>query len=244
MAALTGCLISGGCLMAGSVGFTVPGTANPFLAGMPAGTTCCGGDSAPVNSPVLIPGLTLNGGDVLTFTNVTGSISNTPSASGSTPDGLSFFSSGPTNGIGGYVAPIDALVGVFLDNTLPTSSPTPATLDYTTIGTSFTTFSPQLKQVFFIGDGLTGTGSGSVQTFVVPNGATQLFLGDVDGFGWYNNSGAVAGTVNSSASAGTPEPATWALAVCAVSLFGLLRCVSSRSPEESGQLSGCPRNSC
>ncbi len=30
----------------------LPGTSNPFLAGMPSGSTCCDGDSAPTESPV------------------------------------------------------------------------------------------------------------------------------------------------------------------------------------------------
>jgi hypothetical protein len=30
----------------------VPGTSNPFLAGMPPGTTCCESDSVPAESPV------------------------------------------------------------------------------------------------------------------------------------------------------------------------------------------------
>jgi uncharacterized protein (TIGR03382 family) len=40
---------------------------------------------------------------------------------------------------------------------------------------------PLLHQTFFIGDGLTGTGSGSPQTFLVPDAATHLYLGIVDG---------------------------------------------------------------
>jgi hypothetical protein len=45
--------------------------------------------------------------------------------------------------------------------------------------------------VFFIGDGLTGTGIGNVQEFTIPTGATRLFLGPMDGFGWFNNSGVI-----------------------------------------------------
>ncbi len=40
--------------------------------------------------------------------------------------------------------------------------------------------SPKIGQVFFIGDGLTGTGSGAVQVFSVPATATHLYLGYVD----------------------------------------------------------------
>jgi hypothetical protein len=113
---------------------------------------------------------------------------------------------------------------VFLDNNLPTASAAPATLDYSAIGTSFSSFSPLLKQVFFIGDGLTGTGTGTVQSFVVPDGATRLFLGDVDGYGWYNNGGSVSGTVVAAAAVtSTPEPATGGLlASCAIGFLGFL----------------------
>ena len=163
----------------------VPGSANPFLAGMPIGTTCCSGDSAPAQSPVLAPG-TLTPGTSLTFV-VTGSVDHTGATPTLSPDGSGLFSTSSNNGIAGANWPIDALVGVFLDASQPDLSATPSTLDFT--NTSFTTLSPQLKQAFFIGDGLTGTGTGTPQTFVVPAGATRLFLGTSDGFGWFNNVG-------------------------------------------------------
>ena len=53
--------------------------------------------------------------------------------------------------------------------------------------------SPDLKQVFFMGDGLT---SGSaVQEIVAPVGATRLYLGTMDGFEWSNNTGAFEVTI-------------------------------------------------
>jgi hypothetical protein len=74
------------------------------------------------------------------------------------------------------------LAGVFLTDNEPTA-PAPASLDFssTAIGRSFSELSPLLQQTFYIGDGLTGEGSGSVQNFWVPDGATRLFLGIVDG---------------------------------------------------------------
>ena len=48
------------------------------------------------------------------------------------------------------------------------------------MGTGFDRLTPGLGQVFFVGDGLTGTGEGATQTFVAPAGATRLFLGTVD----------------------------------------------------------------
>ncbi|MEJ7677498.1 MAG: hypothetical protein WKG06_06425 [Segetibacter sp.] len=50
-----------------------------------------------------------------------------------------------------------------------------------------------MKQVFFIGDGQTS--GGVQQRIVIPKGATRLFLGTLDGYGWYNNGGAFNLTV-------------------------------------------------
>jgi hypothetical protein len=81
--------------------------------------------------------------------------------------------------ISGIQAPVDGfLAGVFEDG--PPSGNPPATLDFTTIGTNFTSLSPLLYQLFFIGDGLTGDGTGAVQRFFVPPGATTLYLGIPD----------------------------------------------------------------
>jgi hypothetical protein len=70
------------------------------------------------------------------------------------------------------------LIGVFLSSTNPVATAPPA-IEFT--NTSFLTLSPGLNQTFFIGDGLTGTGTGSVQQFFVPQDATQLYLGFADG---------------------------------------------------------------
>jgi len=77
----------------------VPGSANPYLAGMPDGTTASGGDSAPGQSPVLVSGLDLSPGSYLTF-----SATGTASYNGGTyfgPDGGSYFSRGNESGISG-----------------------------------------------------------------------------------------------------------------------------------------------
>jgi hypothetical protein len=82
----------------------------------------------------------------------------------------------------------NSLVGVFLSATAP-SGPASAAIDASG-SNDFTTFSPMLQQVFFIGDDLTGTGSGMVQRFVVPAAATRLFLASSDLLGGsYNNAG-------------------------------------------------------
>jgi hypothetical protein len=73
------------------------------------------------------------------------------------------------------------LAGLFLDDKEP-SGAAPPRLDFSSdgIGTDFRKLYPQLNQTFFIGDGLTGTGSGFQQQFFVPEGATRLFLGFID----------------------------------------------------------------
>lgn len=73
------------------------------------------------------------------------------------------------------------LAGVFLDNLQP-FAPAPADLQYNTVDpssltTGDVTFAPQIGQVFFIGDGFTGTGAGQAQVFAVPTSATRLYLG-------------------------------------------------------------------
>ena len=96
---------------------------------------------------------------------------------------------------------MDALVGVFLTSALPTADPATTDLDF-----SSPTTTPGLQQIFFIGDG-------SLGAITVPTGATRLFLGTVDGFGWNNNSGAIDVTVGV---AGVPEPAAWAVLLTGV----------------------------
>jgi hypothetical protein len=78
-----------------------------------------------------------------------------------------------------------ALVGMFLEDALPPAAPASLRFYDTDdsqggIPTDFKILSPLIGQVFFIGDGLTGTGIGSIQSFRVPPAATHLYLGYVD----------------------------------------------------------------
>jgi large repetitive protein len=191
----------------------VPGTSDPFLAGMPNGSACCFGDSAPAESPVYAGAVT--GGATLTFINVTGATGYGPSVPQYGPNGdpgllvdtLASEGVSTINNIAGYInAPVDALVGVFLNSSVPTSNPAPGVLDF-----SSPTSIPQLQQIFFIGNG-------SLGTITVPPGATRLFLGTVDGFGWYNNTGAFDVTVTGIST--VPEPPTWVMILLGFGCLG------------------------
>lgn len=83
------------------------------------------------------------------------------------------------------------LVGLFVASGGP-SGTAPAALDFTAagIGTSFSSLSPLLDQTFFIGDGLTGDGTGTEQIFNVPTGAGTLYLGISDAGGYNGTPGA------------------------------------------------------
>jgi hypothetical protein len=76
-----------------------------------------------------------------------------------------------------------AMVGVFLENSLPGYARSPLRFYQSNpveggYSSDFRTLIPRIGQVFFIGDGSTGTGS--VQRFVVPPTATHLYPGFVD----------------------------------------------------------------
>ena len=83
------------------------------------------------------------------------------------------------------------LLAVFLDGTEPVD-PAPASLDFRAgaLGTGFAVLAPALNQAFFTGDGLTGTGTGAVQDFLVPPTATRVFFGFADGNGYSGPPGA------------------------------------------------------
>lgn len=174
----------------------VPGTANPWLAGMPDGTQSALGDYVPANSPSLV-NIKLIAGSFIEATNVTGTAAHyAPALTG--PEGCLTLDPciitnishdlGAEYGKSNITAPINSLVGVFLDDNVPTS-PTPPDLDFsTTESRDYLELHPVLKQVFFIGNGKTS--AGIQQRIVVPAGATRLFLGIMDGIEWTGNTGA------------------------------------------------------
>jgi len=136
-------------------------------------------------------------GQILVFSNVTGGWTCRVGDPGGPADGafagacFSDLGASWTNPIGpfsGYTTAnfANALVGMFLEDSLPTSPATPlsfvrgAPTISGEISTDFETLSPVIGQVFFIGDGMTGTGSGKHQIFFVPPTATRLYLAFID----------------------------------------------------------------
>jgi hypothetical protein len=187
----------------------VAATANPFLAGMPAGSVAslnnphnspdyAGTTSNPKSSPIAV-NLPLKDGVALTFDSISGVARHDPNLADFNPDGqandVDHNTNGSENGIADVKAPINALVGVFLTDDQPSLTKAPKSLDFSTDASrNFDKLEPQLKQIFFIGDGLNS--SGIQQQFIVPKGATRLYLATWDFFEWNNNSGTRTVKVN------------------------------------------------
>jgi hypothetical protein len=157
--------------------------------------------------------------EILTFSSVTGMVGcNFVITNG--PDGPCWPGVSTTITSYGGLSGIDVdennmfLVGVFLDADEP-SGRGPAVLSYNygtpgSLSTSDPSFSPALDEVFFIGDGLTGTGTGNEQIFNVPTGADRLYLGFADSFDsvpsyYADNVGSLTATFEITTA--TPEPA-------------------------------------
>ncbi|MBC8120281.1 MAG: hypothetical protein H7Y22_00415 [Gemmatimonadaceae bacterium] len=198
-----------------AVTLVVGGQSDPWLAGMPNGSTASNGDVVPNQSPVLFSFVEQS---VFTFA-VTGSVGNAGAPSGVGPDGgaFTFHATGAENGISNVNAPVNSLVGVFLTDSRPDLSIAPSTLNFSA-NLNFETLLPQLQQVFFIGNG--STNGGVRQQFVAPDGATRLFLGTMDGFGWFNNVGSFSVELNTVA---VPEPSPLVPLVLTGALLGTIR---------------------
>ena len=148
--------------------FQVSGSANIWGAGH---FTAPGGGSLP---PGVV--LELGAGAIVTFTSVTGNV--THSVPLIPPDGLTGTLPLPSHvGIAGYTHGTRqrGMSAVFLGPAEPLD-PAPAQLSFA--DGEFTSVSPGVAQMFYVGDGRT---SGNVvQRFVVPPGATRLFVGTGD----------------------------------------------------------------
>lgn len=171
---------------------SVPGSANIWLAGHPDGTTAANTDSAPAASPLLAPITPVPGKDVVF--EVSGGTHNGPIGPGSTgPEGGGGITHEAENSIAELKAPINALVGVFLDADAPSGDAPPPLADFTVAeNRDYDLLIPALRQPFFIGDGRTG--EDAVQRVRIPAGATRLFLGSLDQFDNAENFGSFAVT--------------------------------------------------
>jgi len=217
--AMSSVLITAGAILSASPSFAQTFTSQTVLA--TASIYTPGYDSAPGGSTSASSfALSAGSNRILTFTSVTG----LTDTGGPTP----IF--GPDGGAYGYTTDISAyggisgvtdsddlqgyLVGLFVNGTIPNGQAAPATLDFTGAFKNQASYSPLLNQVFFIGDGLTGTGTGAAQQFFVPTGATTLYLGLVDGFSFTgnpdaygDNSGSYSASFSvASGSTTSPEP--------------------------------------
>ena len=184
----------------------VPGTSNLWLAGMPDGTTAARDDIAPNQSPVLVSGLLSTPVSWVEFSNASGLVRRGDAYPFAGPEGnlAVILGHASEHGKSGLVCPINGLIGVFLDSSVP-SGAVPAVLDFTTEASrNYLTLYPSLRQTFFVGDG--SNGDGVRQKVFLPAGATRLFLGPLDGVDWYNNAGAFSVVVTQ-----VPEPATLGL---------------------------------
>ena len=224
-------LLIGLVLAAPAGAVTIIGTSNIFGSGYGDTPFPGGGGGGTLPLELMLPG----GAMVVRFPSVTGTVTccSDLMAMGNGPDG-GLFASGTTDilphrAIAGILhgGATMFLVGVFLGPVAPGPGPAPPRLDFSggALSTSFLALMPGLNQPFFIGDGLTGTGSGSLQTFVIPVGATRLFLGFADAFefgspssppGFYgDNAGMLEATVEF---ASIPEPGTLLLSAMGLAL--------------------------
>jgi hypothetical protein len=179
----------------------VPGRANPWLAGMTNGSAARRGDIAPDESPVLITAASIEGHATYTFS-ASGLVNHGSPLPFSPPDGEGLTSHylGAENGIADIATPFCSLIGVFLGPNQPDQDPAPAPLDFgIPANRDYLELAPALKQPFFIGDGLTS--SGTVQQVIAPIGATRLFLGVMDEYHWSDNEGIFTVEVTKVASA-------------------------------------------
>ena len=171
------------------------------------------GEAAAFGDGVLPPSFSFvaESGLILTFSSITGTVTCCGGTGGTNIDSAS--------GVSGIIqtGATMFLIGVFTDGTNPTD-PAPPPLDFSAGATAFTDLSPLLDQAFFIGDGLTGTGTGTVQQFHVPTNATTLFLGFADGLSFTgtpdfygDNIGTLAATFAIAALQSVPEPTILAL---------------------------------
>lgn len=168
---------------AAQVSVGVPGNRVITLAGQPAGARSANNArSAPADSPILV-NMPLSAGQALEIT-ATGAVD------GYGPEGRTGCNDSyvAEYAITRIVTPCRALIGVFLADT--TRAQPAAGIDFSGDARHQPILRPLIQQPFFIGSGVTPTGDR--KAFVVPAGATRLFLSPL---GNANSSGEFTATV-------------------------------------------------
>jgi hypothetical protein len=184
--------------LAGRIDVVIPDLGvDPGPIGFPLGRNCTAPPTEGFVKEVVPPEVAVSGGEVLTFA-ASGAVDyygGTSPATGPDGDPGAVGTIDSLSRISGYQGPNGALVGVFLDNNNPgAAGEPPPTLDFTASGVTpwFRALAPQLRQVFFIGNGTTESDGRAVvpQEFTVPAGATRLCIGIADAFGFGGAPGA------------------------------------------------------
>lgn len=174
---------------------------DPWLAGMPPKSKANDciypqyrhSSNSPENSPIKVEGISLIPGSYLRFT-TTGEVNtrrdepsfNDAEGNKSKENEIPFGKG--DNGISNIHAPNGALVGVFIGEEQPNKSQAPDPSSFIKgEERNYFNLSPELKQVFFIGDGKTFMGI--KQRVIVPIGAKHLYLGIMDHCNWDDNEG-------------------------------------------------------
>jgi Flp pilus assembly protein TadG len=208
-----------------SIDMNIPATSNPFLAGAPPKTSASngnphndpdwslgstignlGGVHVEASPPVVPSSIPITANTSMTFDGINGGATNDyTDPARYTADGniagepSATNTAGDEHGIANMKAPINSLVGLYINASVPGSQSAPADLDFSTdADRDFTTLSPKLNQIFFIGDGRND--AGEVQNFIVPTGATRLVIATWDDYEWNNNIGSFNVTVHAPSS--------------------------------------------
>lgn len=187
----------------------IPATGCPWLAGMPNGstvkdTTYNHTSTAPANSPTAVT-ITVTPGQKIYFRDNSGQTGDTSTGHTYGLDGdlsRTNIAQASANRINTTTAPLNALMGIFLNDNKPSSNTMPSAQPNfsTSSARDFTTLSPALQSVFFIGDGMNS--SDVLQSFVVPAGATRLYMGVMDQTAYWTDN---TGSLNSIVFTGDPR---------------------------------------
>jgi len=180
----------------------VPGTANPWFSGVATSAVyrysrakhCTDTFSQDAPPQVTFTHQYCLQDDARLYFNISGQISHGGETSGADGGTMTWLDPSNRYGKSTIQAPINSLLGVFLDDNDPTPQAEPPALVFaTTESREQKEQKPLLRQVFFIGDGKTSTGE--YQRVVVPKGAKRFFFAIMDSYEWCNNTGVLTGNV-------------------------------------------------